>query len=323
VAARLSKKPLAVELRPLAFGEIFDRAVTLYIRNFVPFLAIVAVLIVPLAILQYVLDLSSQPELDAIYKIFTHPGAPPPRTIPTMFSSPSVVAVFAVLLLVTYAIWPFALNAVAIGVARLYRGRPVEFSICYELALRRWLQTLGMIGIDLLVIVGWYVTAVVVIVLAALVVGAFAVLSPVAAVFFGVIFGLIGLIVLLPTLAPLVVALTFSMYCVVIEERPVLDSVALGFARIFNRAEFWRSILFAVAVAAVMAGGGAIFGFIGMIAAFAHLPLLQALIESGARAVITPFGVVLMAIYYFDVRIRREAYDLESSLERLTAAQPA
>jgi hypothetical protein len=33
--------------------------------------------------------------------------------------------------------------------------------------------------------------------------------------------------------------------------------------------------------------------------------------------------VILLAIYYFDVRIRREAFDLEASLERLTAAQPA
>ena len=62
-----------MELRPLGFGEIFDRAITLYIRNFVPFAAIVMVLVVPLAILQYFLDLSSQPQLDALVRIFTHP----------------------------------------------------------------------------------------------------------------------------------------------------------------------------------------------------------------------------------------------------------
>ena len=97
----------------------------------------------------------------------------------------------------------------------------------------------------------------------------------------------------------------------------------LGFSRVFNRDEFWRALLFALAVFAVMLAGSTIFGFIGLVAAYAHLPLLQALIESLARAVITPFAVVLLAIYYFDVRIRREAFDLETSLERLTAAQPA
>ncbi|MFZ0030492.1 MAG: hypothetical protein WAK84_01295, partial [Candidatus Cybelea sp.] len=109
----------------------------------------------------------------------------------------------------------------------------------------------------------------------------------------------------------------------VIERRPVIESLGLGFERIFNRAEFWRALLFSLAAFAVMLAGSTIFGFIGLIAAVAHLPLLQALIESLARAVITPFAVVLLAIYYFDVRIRREAFDLETSLERLTAAAPA
>jgi hypothetical protein len=60
-----------------------------------------------------------------------------------------------------------------------------------------------------------------------------------------------------------------------------------------------------------------------MFAAFAHLPSVEAIVESLGRAIVAPFGVVLLAIYYFDVRIRREAFDLEASLERLTAAQPA
>jgi hypothetical protein len=60
-----------------------------------------------------------------------------------------------------------------------------------------------------------------------------------------------------------------------------------------------------------------------MLAAFAHLPSVEAIIESLSRAVIGPFGVVLLAIYYFDVRIRREGFDLESSLERLAGAQPS
>jgi hypothetical protein len=312
-----------MELRPLGFGEIFDRAVTLYIRNFWPFAAIVAVLIVPLAILQYLVDLSSQPELDAMLRILLHPKLGPNPPIPAIFNSPSDVAVLVVLLFVTYAVWPFALNAVAVGVARLYRGLPVEFRTCYEVVLRRWLQILGMIALDFMVFFGWYTAVLIVILLFTFVIAFFVAAAPGAAFAFGVIFGLIGFFALLPSLAPLLVALSFSMYAVVIEERPVIESLVLGFSRVFNRDEFWRSLLFALAVFAVMLAGSTIFGFIGLVAAYAHLPLLQALIESLARAVITPFAVVLLAIYYFDVRIRREAFDLETSLERLTAAQPA
>jgi hypothetical protein len=312
-----------MELRPLGFGEIFDRAVTLYIRNFIPFAAIVGVFIVPLAILEYIVDLSSQPQFDAMFQIFTHPESATTAHIPQAFNSPPAVIALVLLLVVTYAIWPFALNAVAVGVARLYRNRPVEFRACYEAVLHRWPQILGMIGIDLLVFLGWYLIAVVVIVVCAVLIGIFFAAAPGVAFGFGVIFGLIGFLVLLPSLAPLLVALMFSMYAVVIEERPVIESLVLGFSRVFNRAEFWRALLFALAVFAVMLGASAIFSFIALVAAFAHMPLLEATIDSISRAVITPFAVILLAIYYFDVRIRREAFDLEASLERLTAAQPA
>ncbi len=311
-----------MELRPLGFGEIFDRAITLYIRNFVPFAAIVMVLVVPLAILQYFLDLSSQPQLDALVRIFTHPERIRTEHMPPTFNSPASIGIFIALLLLTYAAWPFALNAVAVGVARLYRDLPVEFRICYEVAFGRWPQIMGMIGISLLVFAGWDVVVSAVAVILSLAIGLFLTLTPVA---FWISFavGLIVILALLPSLAPLVVALTFSMYAAVIEERGVVESLVLGFSRVFNRSEFWRALLFSIAICAVILGGSAVFGMIGLVAAFAHLPLLQAIIESLARAVIAPFGVVLLAVYYFDVRIRREGFDLETSLKRLTSATVA
>jgi hypothetical protein len=316
-------KPPLMELRPLGFGEIFDRAVTLYIRNFVPFVAIVAVLVVPTAIVQYLLDLASQPEFDAYFRILTAPGTFRTQPVPTIFTSPSGVIAFVVLLVLTYAVWPFALNAVAVGVARLYRSRPVEFRPCYAVVLERWLPILGIMGLSFLVFLGWYVSAILVAVIFALIIAAFIAAVGTAGFFLGFIGGALAVLLLFPSLAPLLVALTFSMYGVVIEERPIMDSLALGFARVFNRAEFWRALLFAVAVGAVVVAGSTIFSIVGVIAAFAHLALLQAAIESLSRAVITPFAVVLLAIYYFDVRIRREGLDLETSIERLTAAEPA
>src|SRR5690348_11714675 len=116
-----------MELRPLGFGEIFDRAVTLYIRNFIAFAAIVMVLVLPLAILQYFLDRAAQPQFDAILKVFTNPGHTVTQRFPTPYDSPVTIAILVITLLVVYLIWPFSLNAVAVGVARLYRNRPVDF----------------------------------------------------------------------------------------------------------------------------------------------------------------------------------------------------
>jgi hypothetical protein len=314
-----------MELRPLGFGEIFDRAVTLYVRNLIPFATIVVVFVLPISILQYLLDLGSQPEFYAIVQILRHPSPAEARHIPTIFESPGLVAIFIATLFFTYLLWPFALNAVAVGVAALYRNRPVVFRTCYEIVLRRWLQIVGLILVDLVVALVWYVATVllvVAVVVVAVLLGKVSA-APMLWFWFGFTGAILVLILSIPLLAPLYVALTFSMYSVVIEERGVLESLSLGFARIFNRTEFWRALLFAVAAGATVFGGSMMFGVLAIAAAFAHLPGLQAIIEGLARAVITPFAVVLLAVYYFDVRIRREGFDLEASLERLSATNVA
>jgi hypothetical protein len=314
-----------MELRPLGFGEIFDRAVTLYVRNFVSFAAIVAVLIVPLAILQYLVDVASQPQVDTLLRVFTHLGSrqPPINAFPTFYNSPGTIWAYVLLVVLTYVVWPFTLNAVAVGVARLYRNRDVEFRACYDAVLHRWVQIVGMIGLALLVFVVWYIAVIVIVLMFAFVGGLFGVFAPVVAGIAAVLFVAVIVLALLPSLALLMVALTFAMYATVIEERPVVQSLTLGFARIFNHTEFWRALLFALAVGAVLLGTSAMFGAVGLLAAFVHLPLVESAIESLSRFLITPFVVVLLAVYYFDVRIRREAFDLEASLERLAAIQPA
>lgn len=318
-----AKKPTVMELRPLGFGEIFDRAVTLYIRNFVPFVAIVMVFVVPLAVLQYVLDVGSQPDLEAMIRVFQNPAIARTEHIPTLFDSPALIAMTALVLLLSYAVWPFVLNAVAVGVGRLYRNRPVEFRACYEVVLARWPQILGVIAIELLVLMGWYGAVVLVAVAAVLLTLAVGAALPAIAPVLAIVVVLGVLVLMLPLLAPLVIALSFAMYGVVIEERGVIESLTLGFARVFNRAEFWRSLLFAIAVCAIILGASTMFGIVSIAAAIFHLPALQAIVQALPMAIVNPFAVVLIAVYYFDVRIRREAFDLEAGLERLTAPTPA
>jgi hypothetical protein len=312
-----------MELRPLGFGEIFDRAVTLYLRNFVPFAAIVMVLVVPFAILQYIIALGSGPEMDVMFRVLQNPQVARVGHIPTLFDSPAGVAAFIVVMLVGYLLSPFVMNAVAVGVARLYRARPVEFRACYEVVIRRWLQILGLLGLEFLVIMGWYVAAIVVAIAIVFITMAITTTLPAIAVIVGVVAFLGVFFLMLPLLAPLLVALGFAMYAVVIEDQNPVAALLLGFSRVFNRAEFWRAVLFSLATGAIILGASSIFSLLSIFAAFVHWPLLEAVVQTLPTAVINPFAVVLFAIYYFDVRIRREGYDLESSLEHLGATQPA
>jgi hypothetical protein len=307
-----------MELRPLGFGEIFDRAITLYIRNFVPFAVIVSVVVLPLAVLQYMIDLSSIPQFDQAMKILTHPNAPPGAPVmPSFLTDPKVAILFLLTMVVAYTLYPFSLNAVAVGVARLYRSRPVEFVPCYRVSLRRWPQVFGVLAMEFAVFIAWYVAFVMVVVLAILLVASIARVQ----VALGVITGIVASVVILAgllVLAPLFVALTFAMNSAVIEERPVFASIGLGFARIFNREEFWRSLLFALASLAILGGAGAIAGVFSYAALIYHQVFIEVVVSSLFRAAIAPFSIVLLAVYYFDVRIRREGFDLEAGLERLT-----
>jgi hypothetical protein len=312
-----------MELRPLGFGEIFDRAITLYIRNFIPFAGIVAVVVLPLAVLQYMIDLSSMPQFDQAIKILTHPSsaANAQPIMPSFLTDPRVAILFVVTIVVVYAIYPFALNAVAVGVARLYRSRPVLFAACYRASLRRWPQVIGMLLLEFVIFIVWYVAFILVVALTV----ALTVLVSQAQLVLGIFVGIIaGLVILggLLMLAPLFVSLTFAMNAIVIEERPVTTALGLGFARIFNREEFWRSILFALSSLAILMGAGMLAGIFSYIALFFHQIALEVVVTSLFRAAIAPFSIVLMAVYYFDVRIRREGFDLEAGLERLTEDAP-
>jgi hypothetical protein len=313
-----------MELRPLGFGEIFDRAITLYIRNFVPFALIVGVLIVPLAVLQYFVDVSSIPQWDALMQIFTHPNSTPPApTMPSFLRNPGTLTLFAVLVMTVYLLWPFALNACAVGIARIYRGRAVEFTPCYRASLKRWPSVIGLLFIEAGLILAWYLAFVIVMVLGVAIAVALTRVSAVVGVLSAFVVILLSLASLL-SIAPLVVALTFAMYAIVIEEQGVFAAIGIGFSRVFNRKEIWRALLFSIAAGAIMMGASMLISALVMFAMLLHWVALEVLLTSLFRAAVAPFSAVLLAVYYFDVRIRREGYEIEAGLDRLaTAAQPA
>ncbi|MEO6835188.1 MAG: hypothetical protein ABI231_04700 [Candidatus Tumulicola sp.] len=309
-----------MELRPLGFGEIFDRAITLYVRNFRPFFAIVLVLIVPLAVVQYVLDSSQATQIDAVLRVIQHPGSKLPPTA-ALFGSPGEIITLVLVAVLFYALWPFALDAVAVGVARLYRGRPVEFGTCYRAVLPRWTAILGTLAIQAAIFIIWYVAFLAIVFLSILIAAVFArAWLPLGIAGFAGAF-VVDLAALL-ALAPLFIALTFAMNAVVIENRGPVAAIASGFRRVFTRQEFWRALLFSLAVVAILFGSSVVVAALVWVALWFHLIALEVILGSLMRAAFAPFSIVLIAVYYFDVRIRREGFDLESELARITPDSP-
>ncbi len=314
--------PVPVFLRPLGVGEIIDRALTLYVRNFIVFTGtVLAVIFIPIGIGQYLLLGDQSSELQAILQTFQHPNTPPPTLFNANASLPQLFSGFA-LFFIALLLLPFAVNAVAINTAAIYREkRP---SIMYALAatFRRTGPLVGLIALEVLIVIGAYL-GIVLLVMA----GTFGVLASVGGnagnlglpgVLLLILIGAVLLIALFVLLLLFVISLAFAGYAVVIEQMGAVEALGSGFRRIFNRKEWGKATLIGIVAMLLGIGVSGLSSFVGLMLAFvpgSHVlgAIWSTLISGISYAVQTVF----YAVYYFDVRVRREGLDLEVALGRL------
>lgn len=301
-------------LRPLSLGEIFDRAVTLYVRNFVLFTLIALVVVVPMAIVQYFGGLHESATFAQILAQVQHPGKLPPAaqtTADTGFAFGTIA--MAVLL------GAFAVVAIAAAIGQLYHGERVEWTACYARALRR----AGAIILTLLC--EFAVFAVVIFT------GAFALgLAMVAAVFavrssvpLGIVaFAALALIAIVWLAGMLLcyLAFAFALNALGIEGAGFGAAIGRGFSRIFNRSELLRATLICLALMAIYLGLSAVSVSLAAVLELMKLHLLYVIVSALISLVSTSFLGILLVVYYFDVRVRREGLDMQAQLEGLPAA---
>jgi hypothetical protein len=321
-----------VLLRPLGIGEIIDRALTVYVRNFVALTATVLIVIfVPLALAQYFLLGAQAGAFQSMFDVFRHAasGTPAsPQALERLISYPELMLGYA-FEVVTVVLSPFAFNAVAAGVASIYAGRRPSIGASLATVFARWMQLLGLLAVEILMVAGAYF--VIVVLGVGIVVGSIAAAnafpdlarSPLTITAL-VLFGLALLVALCVVCGLCALCMLFAGYAVVIERKSVMASVGSGFERIFNRQE-WGKALVLMLVALLVAWG---IGTLGAIAEFVVLFIrgLQAVAAVVSALVAVVSWAVQMAfysVYYYDVRIRREGLDLDMALQGLgtSAAQ--
>jgi hypothetical protein len=311
--------PPAGLLRPLGFGEIFDRAVTLYVRNFVPFSLIVLIVMIPNAIYQF---LMAPQQLEQISTMLKGPLGAQHAADPLAMYKDGSFGWALLMIFVFFLILPFGLNAVALGVARLYTGAAVDIGACYARAFKRFWPVIGTLVMELLILGGTYFGLVIVMMIA----GAIAVAMGMLGKFFLVVGIIVAAAIGLAMIALLIVmaiAMSFAMFAVVIEDRPVFDAIGDGFRRVFARSEVGRALLFALATGLI--------GLVNIIVAYAFValaiwldkPWLVSLEQVVVSTAFYAFNTVLFAVYYYDVRIRREGLDMETQLESLVPVPSA
>lgn len=304
----------ALNLRPLSIGELLDRAFNLYFKNVVTITALVAIVLVPSLIASY---FQTRGLLDFYFAILQHPKEPPDLAKLQALSAPDLwmFVQFAILFLGL----PLTYGAVVTAVSRAYLGLPVHFAESYRYALRRWLSIL-------LLWVLWFIFVAILIIVFAVAFGVAAGIGALLAQlarFFTIFFVLVIIIAVLASMAlAIVLYLTSAMsfIAVVIEKTGPVEAFGHAFTRMFGAGQMWRGVVVALALAGIYYGASLIGVGTGAVLAFVFkMPALYIIIAGLSSLFFTPFALVVAAVFYYDIRIRREGYDLEMLANQFSA----
>ncbi len=291
-------------LRPRGVGELLDSAFTLYRRNFLLLVAIAAVVQVPFALISLIVfeitDIGGRlSDLQNLTRDISNQNfvLTPGQSSALLSDVGGLVAYFAsVFILQFLVVYPLSQAATTSAVSARYLDQPSSVRASYAAALTRWRSLIAMIGwLVLLVAVPLTVG-----VLIAVLIGSNALLTLVvlAVVVFYVI---------------ILVRTTVAPQAVVLERLSGWAGIRRSM-RLTDRS-FWRIL-----------GIRILLGIIQGIAATAiTLPVnavisgssltTQELVGQVAQAVvavfIAPITLVTLTLLYYDLRIRREGFDIE------------
>ncbi len=315
-------------LRPLGIGEVLDRAVTLCVRFFVPLALVYVVFAIPMGIVQY---LSSRRLLGLLAVLQTATQARQTAGLPTdptavfrQISAADYGSAFVWLVVFAFVFAPLPAAALIESACTFHLGRTIDFAGAYRVALSRWLPLIGLNVVYLLAAIVLYLAVALVAIVVGLAIGALYVASHAAGIAIGVIFG--GALVLVAIVFAVLVALAIqiSYFTVVFEGTPAVRAFVRGVERVFTRRGFGRSLLFGAAWIAIGIGVAIVGGLGGaLLFGLSHSDVLGAIYQTILRVVVTLFTTVFIAIFYFDLRVREEGFDLQlaAQTERASLAR--
>ncbi|MEP7188846.1 MAG: hypothetical protein ABI901_06640, partial [Roseiflexaceae bacterium] len=126
-------------LRPMSISDMLDAAFRLYRRHFLTFIGIVALLQVPMAILQFAAQL---PYLQAMQRFTARPpvlapGASPLDLFPFAQLLPYYALIFGLSIFQYLLVYNLMTGALANAISRSYLGQPISILSSYNIGLKR------------------------------------------------------------------------------------------------------------------------------------------------------------------------------------------
>jgi hypothetical protein len=279
--------------------ELLDELFRLYRRHFSLIVGVALLVAVPglvwtLATGTYRLSSASYTNL------FTTTGTSTPAFNSQQFSN--LLGTFALGGLGALILLPFSVGAVYRAVTDVALGRPATIGGVLRETLARYWPLLGLVGLGILLFIGWIIAEIIGFVL--LVIPGLAVFC--AAIYLGVRWSLVVAAMMAEDIGPI-----------------------RGLGRSWNlvRGSWWRTfgILLVVGILQTIISY-ALFILFGLIAAvFSTGDFQAALVQVGSTllsAVVSPITTIAVVLLYFDLRVRKEGLDLDQ-LAQQTSPGPA
>jgi hypothetical protein len=291
-------------LRPRGIGELLDGSFSLYRRNFLLLVAIAAVVQVPFAIVQLIVfslaDLGNRfNSLQDLSRTAPNQGVLTPAQNAQLTGDVGAFLAYlgVVFVLQFLVVYPLSQAATTSAVSARYLDQPTTVGSSYRAAFSRWRPLIAMVLWLTLVIVGTLGVAVLL--------GALTGSGAVAVIF--ILAGLAFFIVV-------VVRTTLAPQAIVIERL----SGRAGLRRSWRLTEgsFWRVLGIRVLLWLLQVIMGLVLSLpFTAIASATASPGTQQMISQIVQAVTTifvaPITLVTLTLLYYDLRIRREGFDIE------------
>jgi len=278
-------------LRPLRLGELLDQSIRLYRRNFLTFIGIIAVIYIPLMVLQTTATTLLSSSLGSIV------GSSSPAQIFTNYAYWGGLLLTIVVIFLRFVfVQGIATGALTRAVADNYLGKPTSIMDAYRGIGKSWPSLLGA-----LLVVG----------LLAIVISLWWIIVPCVGWFTGL--GMLAF--LMAAVSPLVAPV------VILEEKGAIDSIQRAWN--LTRRRFWPVLGYIFILylfnLLIVAGPSAIANAV-LTAVFQSfgdattklvlVSIIQALIQIVFILIYYPLQMTAFTLIYFDLRVRTEGFDL-------------
>ena len=309
-------------LRPMTVGDILDQSFSLYRKNFVTLAGIVAIIHVPLMALQIIGSLLFGVQPASPFGRFG-PGSFPQTQTPAMLGGLGILALTGIVAIIAQV---FETSALSVVVSERLLGNTITLRQAYGRALSRWRALLAMLlvtgGATLVLFIALFVPFLVLAVATGLFVNNGS--SSAAG-------GLLGALIVCVTCVafPIVligiysvsVRLLFAPQAIVLEKMGGLDGLRRSWRLV--RGSFWRvlGITLMVGILVAIIGQGPAY-VIAIVANVLPFPAIGIVLNTATQAVLTiivlPLQFAAITLLYYDLRIRKEGFDLQLMAQQLT-----